>query len=142
VHIAFYLVFLHFYLVFCAPYWTHLKEYWEIRHEPNVIFLKYEDMKQDIVPTIKRVADFLGKRLTNAEIYELKDHLSFENMKKNDAVNKEAFTKYMKELHGTDHNTKFMRKGQVGSWKEEISSKANAKLDEWIQANGIKGLYN
>lgn len=28
------------------PYWSHLKEGWEHRHEPNVLFMFYEDMNK------------------------------------------------------------------------------------------------
>ena len=48
--------------------------------------------------TIKRIADFLGKSLTEDDIDRVMEHTSLENMKKNEAVN----FKYQEKLHGTD----------------------------------------
>lgn len=42
---------------------------------------------KDLPGQIKKVASFLGKQLTNTQIDALVDHLSFNNFKKNPAVN-------------------------------------------------------
>jgi len=62
-------------------------------------------------------------------------------MKNNPSVNYEDVVGNMRKMHGTDHNSKFFRKGKVGSWKDEMTPEMVAKLDAWIAENKIEGLY-
>ncbi|CAL8122462.1 unnamed protein product [Orchesella dallaii] len=127
--------------VFCGPYWTHVREYWEIKDRPNVLFLKYEDMKKDLPSVIRQTANFLGVTLTDEKVERLTDHLSFESMRKNPAVNYEDIVCNMRNLHGSYHESKFMRKGKVDSWKDEMTPEMVEKLDAWVAKNKINGLY-
>lgn len=45
-------------------------------------------MKRDLPAVIRKVSAFLGKPVKEEDIPALTDHLSFDKMKKNDAVNK------------------------------------------------------
>jgi len=29
-----------------APFWSHILSFWKRRDEPNILFLKFEDLKQ------------------------------------------------------------------------------------------------
>ncbi|MDH3459112.1 MAG: sulfotransferase domain-containing protein [Gemmatimonadota bacterium] len=40
-------------------YWTHIESWWRQRDAANVLLLSYEVMKEDLRPTVARVADFL-----------------------------------------------------------------------------------
>lgn len=62
-------------------------------------------------------------------------------MRNNPSVNYEDIVSNMRNLHGTIHDSKFMRKGQVGSYKDEMTPEMVAKLDAWIEENKITGLY-
>ena len=44
------------------PFWGHVLGYWKLRKERpgKVLFLKYEDLKEDIIPHLKSLAEFLG----------------------------------------------------------------------------------
>jgi hypothetical protein len=75
------------------------------------------------------------------QIQELAEHLSFEKMKNNPFVNQEGVVENLRKIHGRTHNSHFMRKGKVGSWKEELSPEIVAKMDHWIAHNKIEGLY-
>lgn len=63
-------------------------------------------------------------------------------MKNNPSVNYEDVVGNMRKMHGTVHNSKFMRKGKVGSWKDEMTPEMIAKLDAWTANNQIPGLYD
>lgn len=63
-------------------------------------------------------------------------------MKTNPSVNYEDVVTKMRQLHGSNHDSQFMRKGKVGSWKEEITPEMNAKLDAWISKYKIPDLYD
>ena len=38
----------------------HVLEWWEHRDEPNILFIKYEELKKEPHNTIKRIAEFIG----------------------------------------------------------------------------------
>ncbi|MEX2534719.1 MAG: sulfotransferase domain-containing protein [Trueperaceae bacterium] len=41
-------------------YWFHLLSWWEQRSNPDVLLLCYEDMKEDLPGTVRRIASFMG----------------------------------------------------------------------------------
>ena len=57
-------------------------------------------MKQDLPAVIRRVAGFLDKKLSDTEVSSLAEHLSFNKMKQNKAVNKEDFEEISKCVIG------------------------------------------
>ena len=61
---------------------------------------------------IQKVAGFLGKKLTPEQTASLEDHLSFESMKANPAVNNETLLTYPFKPSRAK-NIQFMRKGKV-----------------------------
>ncbi|KAF5292701.1 hypothetical protein FQR65_LT11169 [Abscondita terminalis] len=106
-------------------FWSTLLHFWNRRNSPNVLFIKYEDMKHDLATIIKQVATFLEKKLTEDEVAQLVKWLDFETMKNNEAVNHNNL--YRK--------TGFMRTGKAGGHKEMMSKETLAKFDSWIQEN-------
>lgn len=107
--------------------------YWTKREEYDILILKYEEMKKDLGPVILRVAEYLGKTLTSEQVSILKDHLSFENMKKNDSVNMELHCSMTRKLNNCEGT--FMRSGTVGSYKVDMSEVMIKKFDEWTKEN-------
>ncbi|XP_065876512.1 cytosolic sulfotransferase 15-like [Euphorbia lathyris] len=104
-----------------GPYWDHVLGYWkESLENPNkVLFLKYEDMKEDIVSCLKRIAEFIGYPFTEEEerdgaIQEITEISSLSNLK-NLEVNKTGL--YL----STFPNKNYFRKGEVGKWVDHIS---------------------
>eukprot|EP00091_Calanus_sinicus_P012933 TRINITY_DN28871_c0_g1_i1.p1 TRINITY_DN28871_c0_g1~~TRINITY_DN28871_c0_g1_i1.p1 ORF type:complete len:113 (-),score=37.52 TRINITY_DN28871_c0_g1_i1:244-582(-) len=85
-----------------SPFIKHVLGYWNKRSDPNMLFITYEDMKRDLPAVIKKVAHFLDKNLSDTDISELADHLSFKNMKKNAAVNKEDVLETMRKMTGAE----------------------------------------
>ncbi len=73
-----------------TPFLDHVRHYWELqKKEDNVLFIFYEDMKLDLPSVIRKVAAFLKKKLSDAEVSLLASHLSFDKMKNNSSVNKQ-----------------------------------------------------
>lgn len=90
-------------------------------------------MKADLSGQINLVANFLGKQLTEKEVEKLAEHLSFDSMRKNPAVNAEQEIKEMRNKGKVDENMHFMRSGIVGKYKSEMSPQMIENFDEWIE---------
>ena len=128
-------------LVIYSSYFEYVKEVWRERNHPNVCLLFFEEMKRDLTPSVKKVARFLGKNLSDDMVEKLVNHLSFKQMKDNPAVNKEASRKlglFTEEGH-------FMRKGEIGDWKNYFTDDMNKRMDEAIEKHfnpiGLKFQY-
>lgn len=111
--------------------------FWNRRHEANILFLKYEDMKKDLPSTIAKCAEFLGvdAALTTEDITKMCDHLNFQKMQNNPAVNLEPIMLVAAESKEVCRSVKFIRKGQVGDWKNYMSDAMSDKFDKWIELN-------
>ncbi|KAL2088469.1 hypothetical protein ACEWY4_015368 [Coilia grayii] len=84
--------------------WTDAKE--DIK---NLFFITYEEMKEDLQGTIKRVSTFLQCPLVEEEITRTEEQCSFSKMKNNPMVN---YTLVPVEI--LNHSSgKFMRKGET-----------------------------
>ncbi|XP_075161038.1 sulfotransferase 1E1-like [Haematobia irritans] len=113
-----------------TAYWTHIVDFWKMRHEPNIFYVTYEEMKKNLKGVIEKLCDFLERPQLNAEDMEkLLKHLSFDSMKANRQTNmtsdlKESTTTVKKEFE-------FMRRGIVGSYKDELTPELQNKIDNW-----------
>lgn len=67
----------------CGPFWDHIFEFWNMKNESNILFLTYERMKADLKGVIMDCCKFLNKTITDKQLNDLLDHLSFEKMKGN-----------------------------------------------------------
>ncbi|KAG8381912.1 hypothetical protein BUALT_Bualt05G0022100 [Buddleja alternifolia] len=104
-----------------GPFWDHMLGYWKA-HLPNsqkVLFLKYEDPKEDITFNIKNIAEFIGFPFSSEEeklgkIEEISRLCSFESLSNLD-VNKP------RNFIGRAKTSSFFRKGEVGDWKNYLT---------------------
>ncbi|XP_065865427.1 cytosolic sulfotransferase 5-like [Euphorbia lathyris] len=121
-----------------GPYWDHVLGYWkESLEKPNkVLFLKYEDMKEDTVSCLKRIAEFIGHPFSeeedrNSVIEEIVELCSLRKLK-NLEVNKNGM--YM----GKSPNKAFFRKGEVGKWVDYLSPSKKQHLEN-VMEEKLKG---
>lgn len=108
-----------------GPYQNHVREFWKIRNEKNILFLTYEEMKENLPAAIQKTCKFLGKTISDEEIQRMENHLSFDRMKKNN------------ERHIPPEQLinmfRFYRKGKVGASKEELSQEILDKFSKWTK---------
>ena len=118
----------------CVKYYL---DYWNRRHDPNIMIVKYEETKKDPINTIKRLAKFLEKDISDAKIAELIEFTSIENMRKNGAFNLDNL---LKTFNPNAKTSGFIRKGKIGSWKEELSPELQKRFEEYMKPLAEAGL--
>ncbi|KAF7846690.1 hypothetical protein BT93_L3910 [Corymbia citriodora subsp. variegata] len=104
-----------------GPFWDHTVGYWnESLEKPHkVLFLKYEDLKEDVVAQVKKVAEFVGLPFSLGEekegvAQEIAETCSLRKLKDLE-VNKTG--KFMPNFE----NRSYFRKGEVGDWVNYLS---------------------
>ncbi|XP_050663979.1 sulfotransferase 1C4-like [Leptidea sinapis] len=115
-----------------CPVFPHVKEGWVARDNPNLLFIFYEDVVNDLQGSLRRMASFFGKDLTDEQIHELCEHLRFDNIKKNEAVNQQET---MAELGVCSGQSPFIRKGLIGDWRDHFSKDQAQEAEEWMREN-------
>ena len=123
-------------IVMYAPMNEHVIDFWKIRNQPNILFLFFEDMKRNLDHEVKKVMKFLDKNYSQDEIDKLCVHLSFDSIKNNKMINKEDDIKHLMVMVGREYNPEkytFIRKGQVGGYKEELTKEADKMMDDYIK---------
>ncbi|XP_047988272.1 luciferin sulfotransferase-like [Leguminivora glycinivorella] len=113
--------------IFC-PILAHVKEAWELRRHHNMMFIFYEDLLKDIPLYIKRVADFLNKKLTDDQITKLTEHLNIKNFRKNESVNPTWIDK-----SGDPNAEGFIRKGGAGGWRQYFDEEMTVQAQRWMR---------
>lgn len=118
-------------------YWQHLKSWWAQRHQPNVLFLAYEQMLADTEGTITRIAEFIGVPLDDDLMKLTLEHTSLSYM----LEHKDRFDDLLMRKHseircslpeGGDASK--VREGKSGGYKSVLSPEIIAELDEvWLE---------
>jgi len=109
-----------------GPYWEHLNNAWTHRNNPNFKIVWYEDLVSDMPKMIKEIATFTGYTLSEEQVEKLANHCTVDNFKKNSAVN---------------FRPGFIRKGQVGDWKNHFKNPETLeKFNEWIAMNNTENI--
>ncbi|KAI4501682.1 hypothetical protein M0802_003017 [Mischocyttarus mexicanus] len=113
-----------------SPYWEHLKEAWALKDHPNVLFMFYEDMCDDLPKAIKKIAKFLDKEYSYDEINKLAAYLNIDNFRKNSMVNLSE----LRECNILERDS-FVRRGRNNDWDDYFTPELEDQADQWIEEN-------
>ena len=110
-------------------WFTHVLGWWKRKASPNILYVKYEDMKTDPLTAIRTVANFIGvENLTDELLQKVLQQSSFNSMKKDSSSNY-TWIFGPDKLH-SQRSTPFIRKGEIGGWKEHFSGEQSQRFDE------------
>ena len=93
----------------------------------NILFIKYEDMKENLKGAVETVSQFMGCHLVTDVVESICEQTTFESMKNNDAVN--YSWKNAEKAAVAEGSTDFIRKGVVGDWRNHFSEEQSTRLD-------------
>lgn len=109
--------------------WTdHVKSWKNSSLGDRIMYITYEDMKQDLPGSVRRISSFLGKNLTDEVIQKIAEHCSFKAMKDNPLSN---FSLVPKKYMDSDKSP-FLRKGDSGDWKNHFNSEQLSRFSSTI----------
>ena len=118
-----------------GPFWKHMLGYWKesLERPHKVLFMKYEDTKEDTVFQLKRLANFLGVPFSVEEerkgmIEEISRLCSFENMKNLEVNQSGRSIRYFE-------NKDLFRKGVVGDWVNLLTPLMAKQLVQVMEEN-------
>ncbi|XP_008051936.1 sulfotransferase 1A1 [Carlito syrichta] len=104
-----------------GSWYQHVREWWELSRTHPVLYLFYEDMKENPKREILKVLEFLGRSLPEETVDHIVQHTSFKEMKKNPMSNYGTIP-----INLMDPNiSPFMRKGITGDWKTTFTVTQN-----------------
>ena len=95
----------------------HLDTFWQVRDQPNIILLRYEDLLDDLEGQMRYIADRLGITIAETAWPDLVEAATFAEMKgRASEIAAEA-------SHDSFYNDRdqFFRKGSTGQWREFLS---------------------
>eukprot|EP00058_Branchiostoma_floridae_P023723 XP_002609213.1 hypothetical protein BRAFLDRAFT_90666 [Branchiostoma floridae] len=99
----------------------HVLGWWKMRDDPHFLFLKYEDMKKDLLSAVKTIVAFLEVDLDESTIKGIAEASTFNNMKA-DMDNAELVERQA-----------IARKGIIGDWKNMFTPEQNEAFDAWYE---------
>jgi hypothetical protein len=89
--------------------------WWPLRHERNVLFMHFAEMKRDLPGATRQVADFLGIEPGAAAWAKIDEHVSFDWMKRNESKFDTLANTPVRVLEPGG----MMRKGKTGASRED-----------------------
>ncbi len=116
------------------PFWLehfghleHVASFWPHRHQPNVLFVHYNDLKADLSGEMRRIAEFLQLDVADDLFQACVDRCTFEKMRE-DPERMGKFDLFEGGLKG------FIFKGTNRRWKNVLNAEALVLYERRVAA--------
>lgn len=101
------------------PFWSnmrHVQTWWDFKHLPNILFVHYNDLLNNLESEIKRIAHYLNIDLSSDMLSKIAEAVTFANVKQN-------ATQIMPDEDKTwvDGANTFFNQGTNGRWREVLT---------------------
>jgi len=116
-----------------GAWYRNINSWWPCRDRPNVLWLRYQDMKQNLSACMDQITDFLEWKITAEQKARALEYSSFDWMKQHE----EKFSRQNATSERLFKPGKFIREGKVGDHrnlmtaqqKKKVLDKAREQLD-------------
>ena len=110
-----------------GSWFQHVRDWWRHRNDPNVLFLRYEDLLDDLEGCLRRVIDFCGFDIAPERIPTLLERCGLPFMKRHESQF-DVLTGMLWE-QGRQLGA-FIRNGRAGEGKERLTPEQAARFDK------------
>ena len=104
-------------------WYDHMVDWTKHKNKDNILFVTYEDFKDDPQTMIYKLAKFIGKPITEDQCRRIADIVSFQSMK-----NHPKMSLKHERLKGD-----FLRKGVVGDWQNYFTPDQESRINEMYE---------
>lgn len=121
-----------------GSWFAHVKGWWQHHHDPNVLFLRFEDLLADLDGCLRQVIAFCGFAIPPERLPTIRERCRFAFMKQHES----QFDHLTGELweQGLCLNA-FLRRGRSGEGRERLSPEQAARFarafEQQLAATGI-----
>jgi hypothetical protein len=99
-----------------------------LRQHPRTLLLRYEDLRTDPVPDLRRIAGFLEESFTAAQFEEAVEFASFESLKEKEAD--DFFSNSRLQARDASNPDSFkVRRGKAGGYRDYLTEEQTAWVD-------------
>ncbi|XP_078508459.1 sulfotransferase 1C1-like [Lissotriton helveticus] len=109
-----------------GSWYQHVRGYWDKKDTHRMLYMFYEDIKENPAREIRKVMEFLEVDLSPDVLENIVHYTSFKAMKENPMAN---YSTYPDALLNKRIGT-FMRKGEIGDWKNHFTVSQNKAFNE------------
>ncbi|XP_072553361.1 sulfotransferase family 1, cytosolic sulfotransferase 5 [Salminus brasiliensis] len=110
-----------------GSWYDHVKGYWrEKQKNKNILYLFFEDMKEDPAQEVLRIAEFLGQDVSRSVVDNIVQLTTFATMRDNPMANYSTVPDNVFDRKASE----FMRKGEIGDWQNHFSPQEDAVFEE------------
>lgn len=107
------------------PFWDNVRSWWEIRGLPNVLFIHFDRLKEDMPGQIRRIAGFIEAPIDESRWEDILLHCSFDYMKANATKTVPLGGAFWDGGAAT-----FINKGTNGRWREVLPADDIARYEQ------------
>ncbi len=105
-------------------FWDNVRTWWAIRDLPNVYFLHFSNLREDMPGEIRKIAEFIDTPINEANWDAILEHCSFDYMKTNATKSTPMGGAFWDGGAQT-----FVNKGINGRWRETLSEEESLKYE-------------